>query len=105
MNTSTYSDNQRNWKVPETEVMNRTFNEGARFFLGRQHGVKKVYPPKAEYLSQLVEEMAETKPNLLLDGRYARSRVGNRDRATSQIATDNDRVIEDTKSIISQIRS
>ena len=40
-----------NWRVPEVETMNRTFTEGARFFMHRNaQGVKYVAPPKAEYL-------------------------------------------------------
>jgi len=34
MNT-TYKDgmsNDGNWRVPETEIMDRTFNEGARYY-------------------------------------------------------------------------
>jgi hypothetical protein len=34
MNT-TYTDgmsNDGNWRVPETEIMDRTFNEGARYY-------------------------------------------------------------------------
>jgi hypothetical protein len=39
------------WRVPETEVMNRTFTEGARYFQNKkQHGVKYICPPKAENL-------------------------------------------------------
>jgi hypothetical protein len=51
MGNTTYSNNLKNWKVPETEVMNRTFNEGARFFTGHKtQGVRYICPPKAENL-------------------------------------------------------
>ena len=52
MGSSTYSNNLESWKVPETEVMNRTFNEGARFHNphGKTIGVRYVCPPKAENL-------------------------------------------------------
>jgi len=49
-----------NWRVPETEIMDRTFNEGSRYYTtmtqARKHGLKYVPPPKAENLQQLVEE-------------------------------------------------
>lgn len=53
---------QSNWKVPEIEPMGRNFNESNRFYKDpgmpqtRQHGLKYVCPPKAEYLKQLVDE-------------------------------------------------
>lgn len=105
MNNTTYSNNQQNWKVPETEVMGKTFNEGARFFaIKKQHGLKYVCPPKAENLQQLIDDKLQAEqqrsPNLLLNGRYAKLR-NNGQRAQSQIG--GDRVIEDTKSIISQM--
>ena len=49
-----------NWKVPEIESMNRTFNESARFYntagFQRKHGLRYVPPPVAENVGQLREE-------------------------------------------------
>ena len=46
--------NYGNWRVPETEIMDRTFNETARYHTTttgpRKHGLKYVPPPKAENL-------------------------------------------------------
>jgi len=60
---STYHEGmtkEGNWRVPETEIMDRTFNEGSRYYTtmtqARKHGLKYVPPPKAENLQQLVEE-------------------------------------------------
>ena len=48
------SGDPSNWRVPETEIMDRTFNEGARYFTTmanqRKHGLKYIPPPKAENL-------------------------------------------------------
>ena len=65
MGSTTYSPGMTmhsNWKVPEIEPMGRNFNESNRFYKdptmphSRQHGLKYVPPPKAEYLKQLVDE-------------------------------------------------
>ena len=49
-----------NWKVPEVESMNRTFNEGSRYYdiqpYQRKHGLRYVPPPVAENVQQLVQE-------------------------------------------------
>ena len=48
-----------NWKVPEVEGLNRTFNEGTRYYnlpYQRVHGLKRVAPPVAENVQSLVEE-------------------------------------------------
>ena len=64
--------------------MNRTFQEGARFFTpGGQKtvGTKYVCPPKADNLQQLIDDQIQSEmksPNLLLNGRYAKSRTGSR---------------------------
>jgi hypothetical protein len=46
--------NESKWRVPETEIMDRTFNEGSRYHTTmtgqRKHGLKYVPPPKAENL-------------------------------------------------------
>lgn len=48
------------WKVPEIEGINRTFNEGTRFYntcaYQRKHGLKYVPPPVAENVQTLQEE-------------------------------------------------
>lgn len=48
-----------NWKVPEIEGLNRTFNEGTRFYnmpYQRQYGLKRVPPPVAENVQTLLDE-------------------------------------------------
>ena len=48
-----------NWKVPEIEGLNRTFNEGTRFYnlpYQRVHGLKRVPPPVAENVQTLLDE-------------------------------------------------
>lgn len=60
----TYSSDAKkmtgNWKVPEVESMNRTFNEGSRYYdiqpYQRKHGLRYVPPPVAENVQQLVQE-------------------------------------------------
>lgn len=46
--------NEGNWRIPQTEIMDRTFNEGARYYTTmsneRKHGLKYIPPPKAENL-------------------------------------------------------
>jgi hypothetical protein len=32
LGNTTYSNNLKSWKVPEVEIMSKTFNEGNRFF-------------------------------------------------------------------------
>ena len=48
------------WKVPDIEPMNRTFNEGTRFYnthnSQRKYGLRYVPPPVADNVGQLVEE-------------------------------------------------
>jgi hypothetical protein len=50
MGNTTYSNTQKNWRVPEIEVMSKTFNEGARFFGQKTQGLRYICPPKAENL-------------------------------------------------------
>ena len=47
------------WKVPEIEGLNRTFNEGSRYYnmpYQRHHGLKRVPPPVAENVQTLLDE-------------------------------------------------
>lgn len=79
MGNSTYSNNQQSWRVPDVEVMDRTFQEGARFFTpgGKTVGTRYVCPPKADNLQQLIDDQIKSEmksPNVLLNGRYAKSR-------------------------------
>jgi hypothetical protein len=66
-----------NWRVPEIEHFGRGYNEGVRFYncfpYQRKHGLKRVFPPKAEYLGQLQEEMRMydlQNPNYLKNEKY-----------------------------------
>ncbi len=98
-----------NFRVPDVELLDRTFNESSRFYaIGpsqKKHGLKYVAPPVAENLKQLVEDQIRSdnrSPNFLLNSRYARSRVGSRGemyRANTQVAGGPD--YNDTKSIVS----
>lgn len=57
---TTYSDTQTAFKTPKIEAMERSFNEGSRYFNTfkeqRIHGVKLVPPPVSENLKAFEEE-------------------------------------------------
>lgn len=49
---STYHATSKSWRSPHIEAVERSFNEGSRFFANqKQHGVRYIVPPKAEYLA------------------------------------------------------
>jgi hypothetical protein len=49
---STYHGSLTSWRSPHIEAVERSFNEGSRFFSHKKnHGVRYIVPPKAEYLS------------------------------------------------------
>ena len=67
------------YRTPETELMNRSFNEGARYYnifnYQKKHGLKYVTPPAAD-VKQLRDEkeaFEKTAPNYLLNARYSKS--------------------------------
>ena len=107
------------WKVPEIEQINRNFNENARFFTTakneRRHGLKYVPPPVAENVQQLLEEKAAAdmnKSNYLLNSRFVRGATnafndedhyGKRASSEVRAALDHEGILEETRSIISQM--
>ena len=78
-----YSDKKapyNNYRAPETEAMNRSFTETARYYnvfnYQKKHGTKYITPPVADNIQQLRDERdalhrAQT-PNYLLNARYAK---------------------------------
>jgi hypothetical protein len=84
---STYHATQSSWRSPTVELNEKSFNEGNRFFTHKkQHGVRYIVPPKAEYLSQLQEEQkfhddkAKIIKNTLLSDTYSYKSRANSER-------------------------